>query len=100
MLPFQEHIASLIENIQRIFLIVFAAQTKQHASIHLADHESLQSEVHFDSRGTVFAAYAFPERVVTVENDYFERVSFQVEDSPDEDRRDSGTTLGCIGYMS
>ena len=73
-LAFQEHIGSLVEDVQRILFIVLAAQTEQHAGVHLTDHEFLQSAVrcsHFDSQGTVLTAYPFPERVVAVQHDHF-----------------------------
>ena len=101
MLAFQGHIGSLVEHVQHILFVVLAAQTEQHAGIHLIDHELLQRAVgcgHFDPKRAVLAAYAFPERVVAVQHDHLEWVSVQVEDGPDERGPDRGVTLpACTG---
>jgi len=102
-LAFQEHIGSLVEDGQRIVFIVLAAQTEQHAGVHLTDHEFLQRAVrrgHFDSPRTILTANPFPERVVAVQHDHFERVSFQIEKGSDERCPDRGVTLRCVRDMT
>src|SRR6185295_8754830 len=88
---------------QHVPLVVFAAETKQHARIHLTDHEFLQGAIrwsHFDSRGTVLAAYSFPKRVVAVQHDHFKGVSFQVEDGSDERGPNRSVTFWRVRDMT
>src|SRR4030095_11576078 len=95
-LAFHEHIGSSFKDVEHILLVVLAAQTKQHASVHLNDHELLQYAVRFsylDSQRTILAAYAFPERGVAIQHDHFVGVSFQVEDGSNEGGTDSRVTL-------
>ena len=65
-----------VEDLERILLVVLAAQAEQHPVAHLPDHEFLQRTVrrgHFDTQGAVLAAHPFPERVVAVQRDHLER---------------------------
>src|SRR6185503_15992321 len=96
-------LGSLLENVQRLLFIVLAAQTEQQAGVQLTDHEFLQRAVswsHFDSQGTIFTAYPFPERVVAVQHDHFERVTFQIEEGADKRRPDRGVTLRRVRDMT
>ena|SRR6266566_3662245 len=99
MLASQEHISSLIEYVQHILFAVLAREAQQHSRIHLINHELLQSAVSLgdcDSLRTLFATYAFPNSVITVQHNDFEGLSLQVEDGSKQGGADGGEALRCV----
>ena len=99
MLAFQQHVRSAIEDFQRVGFIILAAETKQHARLGLIHHELLQREVsrrQFDSGRPVLPTHAFPEGVVAIERDDFERAGLQIENHANQSGPDGSVSLGGV----
>jgi len=98
-LAFQDHISSLIEYVQHILFAVLAAQAQQHSRVPLIHHELLQSAVSHgdrDSLPAILATYAFPNSVITIQNNCFERLSLQIEDGSKQGGADAAVALRCV----
>ena len=85
----QHHLRPASEDVGNIFCIVFAAQTKQHALLLLANQELLQvtaSGIKFNSFCAHFAAYAAPQSFVAINRDHLVWRALQRADSPRDER--------------
>src|SRR5207248_3782004 len=74
----QGHLGTLLKNRPNVLLVVFAAETQEHAGFPLRSHEFLQGDarlVEADASRTVLAANAGPECLVQIEDDDFMRRS-------------------------
>jgi hypothetical protein len=80
MFPFEEHLFSLLKDLEDIFLVILAAQTDQHAGFHLFDGKFLQVTMTFGdtyAEDAILGANPLPKGVVTIKNDNLERLAIR-----------------------